>query len=177
MGHVAFQRAKGAEFELAELVEVKGGWATIRVGEETLKVRKGQVALSDDGNPDESVLADLLTDADAEFDDEGPVHRGDVFPEGIRERYIKSQVGGKTVIDCGDDLAEQLRGMSLDEVALRAQQILGQRTAAGWIALYTTDREAEGKNPLNPGMVRMNLGNRIRAALKRQEEEAAPASK
>lgn len=177
MAIVAYQPEKGADWEQAELVAIKGSWVTLKTEDKgEFKVRKGQVALSDDGEPDEEAVEALLNGE--EFDDEGPVHRGDVFPEGIRETYVKGKTeDGATFIDCGDDVAEQLRGMSLEAVAEVASKILGQRSPAGWLALYTTDREEAGKNPLNPGMVRMNLGNRIRAALKRQEEEAQKPTK
>jgi len=172
MSQVAYTPKGTDEFEIATLVQVKGSWVTLRDADgHEFKVRKGQVALDDDANPDESALEALLTDED--LDEDGEVRSGDVFPEGIRERYVKGKTEtGRTFIDCGDELAAQLRDASLEEVALRAEQVLGQRNAAGWIAFYTTDREAEGKSPLNPGMVRMNLGNRIRAAIKRQEQEA-----
>jgi hypothetical protein len=175
MAQVAVKLSADAEFVVAELVEVKGSWATVTVDGETHKVRKSALALNDDANPDESALEDLLTDED-ELSDDAEVKSGDVFPKGIRETYVKGVTEtGRSFIDCGDELATQLRDATLEEVAKRAEQVLGQRTAKGWIALYTTDREAVGKAALNPGMVRMNLGNRIRAAIKKQEEEAAKA--
>lgn len=171
MAQVAYETNEGA-FEVAELIGIKGGWATLRTDSDgEFKVRKGKLALDDDANPDESALEQLLTDED---DDEAYERGGDVFPKGIRERYVKTKVGGKTLIDSDDELAQQLRGKSLQETAALAAQVLGG-TAEGWIAKYTTDREAEGKSALNPGMVRMNIGNRIRAKLKRDAEEAAEA--
>lgn len=170
MSQVAVDIEKDGNFVIAELVEVNKGWATVKIDGEERKVRKGQVAWDDDGEPDEEAVNAMLEET---LDDDGEVRGGDVFPAGIRERYVKGKTEtGRTFIDCGDEIAAQLRDASLEEVATRAAQVLGQRTAAGWIAFYTTDREAEGKSPLNPGMVRMNLGNRIRAAIKRQEEEA-----
>lgn len=171
MAQVAVDFEKDGTFTIAELVTVNGGWVTVKVNDEERKVRKGQVAWDDDGDPDPEAVEALIED---DLDDDEEPRGGDVFPRGIRETYVKGKTeSGRSFIDCGDALAQELRDASLEEVALRAQQVLGQRTAAGWIAFYTTDREAAGKNPLNPGMVRMNLGNRIRAAIKRQEEEAA----
>jgi hypothetical protein len=165
---------------LAELVSTKSGWATINVEIEgvvqTRKVRVKQIALDAEDNAPEEVLEEILTDEDEDLDEDGNVRRGDVFPAGVRETYLKGKTAsGKAFIDCGDEIAEQLRDMSLEQVAHVAEQVLGQLTAAGWLALYTTDREAEGKKALNPGMVRMNLGNRIRAAIKLQEKEAQEA--
>lgn len=172
MSQVAYQPKGTDEWKVAELVQVKRGWATLRTDDDgEFKVRKGQVALDDDANPDESALDQLLEE---ELDEDGEPQGGDVFPSGIRERYVKGRTEtGRTFIDCGDELAAQLRDASLEEVAKRAEQVLGQLSAQGWIDFYTVDREAQGKNPLNRGMVRMNLGNRIRAAIKKQEQEAA----
>lgn len=164
---VAVDLNETGEFALMELVEVKRGWYTVLDDNGIQhKVRTKQVAIDEegDGEPVED-----LTDEDAKAG-------GDVFPEGIRERYAKGKLeGGKAFIDCGDDLARQLRGMSLEDVARMAKEVVKEPrlSAKGWLALYTTDREAEGKAALNPGMVRMNIGNRIRAALKKQAEEAA----
>ena len=92
---------------------------------------------------------------------------GDVFPAGARERYVGGKAdNGKRFLDSGDDLAQQLRGATLIEVAARYAAMNPERSAEGWIAFYTTDRVAYGKKPLNDGMVRMNIGNRIRALLK-----------
>ena len=94
----------------------------------------------------------------------------DVFPEGIRDTYDRGRTeDGTPFIDNGDPIATQLRGWSLEAVAKLAADKCGERNAKGWIAFYTTDRV----KPLNPGMVRMNLGNRIRAAIAKQEKAAA----
>lgn len=173
MAQVAVDLNKDGSFTIAELVEVKGSWVTIKVEGEERKVRKGQVAWDDDAEPDQEAVNALLEDLDEEDED---TRRGDVFPRGIRETYAKGKLeSGKSFIDSGDPLAVELRGSDLMTVAKRAEQVLGERSAQGWIDFYTVDREAEGKKALNPGMVRMNLGNRIRAAIKRIEEEAAAA--
>jgi hypothetical protein len=77
---------------------------------------------------------------------------------------VKS-AGGNSSLDCGDDLAEKLRGMELDEVYALAskklempEKVLRQRYAK-----------------LNVGMQRMNLGNRMRAGSK--AKAAKPARK
>lgn len=108
--------------------------------------------------------------AEETSEEEEPVTSGDVFPAGIRESYQRGQTDeGASFIDSGDELAVKLRGAELTEVAALAAKHCGQRNAKGWLDFYTVDREAEGKTRLNPGMVRMNLGNRIRAALKKTE--------
>lgn len=66
----------------------------------------------------------------------------------------KKTAGGNISVDCGDKLAEKLRGASIDTVYLEASKILGEKEA-DLRSKYTH---------LNLGMQRMNLGNRMRAA-------------
>ena len=181
MSIVAVDLNKDGNFVQAELVSTGKGWATIRVeidGEEQIrKVRTSQIALDDEDDAPDEVLEEMLTDEDDDLEDAAEGKRGDVFPAGIRETYVKGKTpAGKSFIDCGDEVAAQLRDMSLEQVALVASKVLGELTPEGWLAVYTTNREAAGKTKLNPGMVRMNLGNRIRAELKRQAEEAGEYS-
>jgi membrane protein involved in colicin uptake len=63
--------------------------------------------------------------------------------------------GGNVSVDNGDELAAKLRGKDLSEVYKAAAKALGE-TEKDLIAKY---------GHLNVGMQRMNLGNRIRAAL------------
>lgn len=72
--------------------------------------------------------------------------------------YVKDKerktAGGNVSVDSGDKLAQELRGATLDQVYARAAKELNEKEA---------DLRAKYKH-LNPGMQRMNLGNRIRAA-------------
>lgn len=71
--------------------------------------------------------------------------------------YEKStSAGGHTSYDNGDDLAAKLRGKTLDEVYAYAAKTL---------KVDEKTLRAQYKK-LNPGMQRMNLGNRLRKALK-----------
>ena len=76
--------------------------------------------------------------------------------------YIKSvTAAGKPSMRKADDIAAFLATMLPEEVAALATEILGLE-----FPLYVGD--GTGKyDRLNPGQVRMNSGNRIRAALKR----------
>jgi hypothetical protein len=76
--------------------------------------------------------------------------------------YIKSvTAAGKPSMRKADDIAAFLATMLPEEVAALATEILGLD-----FPLYVGD--GTGKyDRLNPGQVRMNSGNRIRAALKR----------
>ena len=143
------------------LENAKRGWleGTNEAGE-TVKIRK-------------SALVEVeLTD-----DDEQPARIGDVFPAGIRDTYARGKTEeGAVYIDSADALAVEMRGWELQDVAKKAAEICGERTAQGWLDLYGVDRELEGKQPLNAGMVRMNLGNRIRGALKKATKVAEAAA-
>ena len=81
-----------------------------------------------------------------------------------RADYQKTVTGkGKNAIrsiDCGDDLAEGLRTLPLDKVYSKASKALG----------VTAKSLKEKYGHLNNGMQRMNLGNRLRAALRREAE-------
>lgn len=65
---------------------------------------------------------------------------------------VKS-AGGNSSLDCGDELAKDLRGMELDDVYKLAAKKLDMPEKV------LRSRYAK----LNPGMQRMNLGNRLRA--------------
>lgn len=150
---------KHDEHGLVEEISDVKGWVSIRTeAGEIQKVRRSslsEVALTDD-------------------DDQDAVTSGDVFPAGIRETYARGKTDeGAAFIDSGDKLAVDLRGSELMDVAKMAAKICGQRTAQGWLDHYGDDRLLEGKQPLNAGMVRMNLGNRIRAALKAKAADAS----
>lgn len=67
----------------------------------------------------------------------------------------KKTAGGHVSVDCDDDTAIKLRGKDLDAVYTLAAKTLKEDEKA---------LRARYKN-LNLGMQRMNLGNRIRAAL------------
>jgi hypothetical protein len=79
-----------------------------------------------------------------------------------RVRYVKTKrPEGTSSADCGDALARTLRDLEPLEVAALADKVLGE--AAGYHA---------GKyGHLNPGQIRMNSGNRIRAFLKTADLE------
>lgn len=62
---------------------------------------------------------------------------------------------GKRAVDIGDDAAKKLRGIPLDEA---------YRIVSKAVEVPQTELKAKYEK-LNPGMQRMNLGNRLRAAL------------
>lgn len=140
---------------------------------EEISDAKGWVTVKDEQGAEHKVRRASLAEVELTDDDGEPKAGGDVFPAGIRDTYERGKTEeGAVFIDCGDNLAEQLRGAELQDVAKLAADKCGQRSAQGWIDLYTTERAEAGKQPLNAGMVRMNLGNRIRAAIKKAEAAA-----
>ena len=70
-----------------------------------------------------------------------------------RDTKVKT-ADGSVSVDSNDKTAKELRGKSLDEVYTIASKLLKEPA---------TQLKAKYKH-LNPGMQRMNLGNRIRAA-------------
>jgi hypothetical protein len=75
--------------------------------------------------------------------------------------------GGNPSIDSGDEVAEKLRGRTLDEVYKIASK-----------ALKVDEKELRARyKGLNLGMQRMNLGNRIRGALAKADAKTEKAKK
>jgi len=69
---------------------------------------------------------------------------------------VKS-AGGNSSLDNGDTLAKKLRGMDVEAVYKEAAKVLGRDEVAALRKRYAK---------LNVGMQRMNMGNRMRAALR-----------
>lgn len=74
---------------------------------------------------------------------------------------------GRRLVDCGDDVATQLRGLDLDGVYRAVAKAIG-----------TPEKELRAKySHLNPGMQRMNLGNRLRGAANGKDESPKAKAK
>ena len=82
------------------------------------------------------------------------VHAGSVVPDSYKLLYGKDQ-------NCGDDIAELLKDEDVYGVAKENGIDAHEKWGEG--------RVDKGKTPLNPGMVRMNLGNVLRGRVKRGE--------
>lgn len=83
---------------------------------------------------------------------------GKTVPADLSRYSVNKEVktaGGHASVDIGDALATRLRGMALDAV---------YKEAAKTLKVSETDLRAKYLH-LNPGMQRMNLGNRMRAEL------------
>lgn len=117
------------------------GWLTISNGEEERKVRAKDVVPyepkhSDEDEPQPRGMAKTLNR-----------YRDNYEP------HLTPQ--GKKSLSNGDWLAQQLAGLTPDEVVVVAASVLDQPGL--------TERYAH----LNPGQQRMNAGNRLRAAIKK----------
>lgn len=116
------------------------GWLTLQLSDgSTVKVRKSQVRVIEGGISNRRI-------GDRRHDCSAYVRR-------VGGKLLKS-AGGHSTMDNGDALAKQLRGADLEEVYKQASKLLGESV---------TELKARYAK-LNPGMQRMNLGNRMRAA-------------
>lgn len=102
---------------------------------------------------------EVAGDEDGEGKDEHPMAKALRL---ARQHYAKTtRPDGSKSADCGDAIATELRDYEPLEVAALADRVL--KVAPG---------THEGKySHLNPGQIRMNSGNRIRAEWKRANEE------
>lgn len=107
--------------------------------------------------PQVEVAAEVA--AEPKSDGLAPLVRRSIVPEGYRERCVVDKenktASGNVSVHCGDELAVFLRGKSLEQVFEIAARAFG--TGNGLKAKYAH---------LNVGQQRMNVGNRIRAAIK-----------
>jgi hypothetical protein len=111
--------------------------------------------------------------------EEGEVERSAVFK---LDHYVKhndeSTEGGFKPLDINDDVAGMLRGLGVEEQFEEAARVVRQYRDDKWKGTKT-EIEQEFRNryeKLNPGQIRMNLGNIIRGCARRAEkaeEEAA----
>lgn len=166
MGNSAIIRATGKQ---VTIVGVNGGWTTIMDAGVESKVRNSALGPAEI----ETLYSNPTPDADnfeVERDESDDPDHNDVemiadVPEGKIRRVKEAQYNtrdmrklksakGHTSYDCGDSLARLLEGKSIEEVYSIAADRLG---------VSQTDLTIRYEH-LNPGMQRMNLGNRIRAA-------------
>lgn len=93
-----------------------------------------------------------------EDDNEKPTMAGQL--KRYREGYVPTTAySGRKSLNNGDDLATEMAGLTPVQVCSAAERICG---------LETGELVAKYEN-LNPGQQRMNAGNRIRAAVKRED--------
>lgn len=159
--------------QIVEIVVVRGGWTTIRTGGVESKVRNG--ALTNHGSSDEEIeeIPDQL-----EIEEAAEPAQTSVEPKlvNINERkngkvdalylniYKRTKImtdkGVKIAVDCGDKVAEELRGLPLTAVYIEVSHILD-----------VTVKELHAKyGHLNNGLQRMALGNLARKVIRDKEK-------
>lgn len=83
--------------------------------------------------------------------------------------YEQVKLDNRKIIDNGDEVAKRLREVEPEDIYTVVASVMGEEVAADWAAKY---------KHLNPGMQRMNVGNRLRGHFNRltKEVEAKAAS-
>lgn len=137
-------------------------------------VREGQThAFIKDGNRKFRVKTELLLPIPegTHFTTRNQIGSTTVIPKEIRANYtqhkVKTGSGKSYAIDNNDDLATELRGMELEEVYKLTVKRLAEEGEK-----VTVAELKEKYDKLNPGMQRMNLGNRIRGAATKAQTQA-----
>lgn len=159
---------------VVDVVETNGGWTTILDGMKQTKVRNGELSAVPKENSAKDTApktGPALTRSDrqaaraaAKKDEKGAKDAsGDADTRPIKAdltKYVRTAgiktPSGRASIDSNDHVAVKLRGMDLGEVYKLAASLMPPNTVASLRDQY---------GHLNPGMQRMNLGNRIRGAL------------
>lgn len=104
----------------------------------------------------EDSIEEDLSDVEAELAEDEAEAGNEIVKRHYQLEYI-ARSGNR---DCDDELAQHLRGVDLDQVYSMAEDIL---------EINEEDLRAKYGH-LNQGLQRMNLGNRIRAAVKKRGE-------
>lgn len=156
---------------VVDVVETNGGWTTILDGMKQVKVRNGELSAVPKENSAKDTApktgpaltrsdrqaaraAAKKDEKDASGDADTRLIKADLTKY-VRTAGIKTP-SGRASIDSNDSVAVKLRGMDLGEVYKLAASLIPPNTVASLRDQYSH---------LNPGMQRMNLGNRIRGAL------------
>ena len=143
--------------ETGVVISIASGWATVK--------------LDIDGTTAKARIGNLI--ASAAREEKAPVVRvtreklpldqrknGQVSAKYL-SRYHRHNLGdGVMVVDNGDRVATELRGLELGEVYVCVAETTGA----------TLNDLSQRYAGLNPGQQRMNLGNRLRGFYKRQEK-------
>lgn len=161
--------------QIVEIVVVRGGWTTIRANGVESKVRNGQ--LTNHGSSDEEfeeqpeieeVIEPIQIAVEAKPVDINERKNGKVdaiYLNLYKRTKIMTEKGVKIAVDCGDKVAEELRGLPLAVVYIEVSHILD-----------VTVKELHARyGHLNNGLQRMALGNLARKVV-RTKEKAKKAS-
>lgn len=104
----------------------------------------------------------------------------------VMENYIVglgTTASGRSTVDIGDEIADSLRGLTVEEVIEKTAKVLDAMDDKFLAPKFRRNRDAFTgdteefltakyvERDLNPGMIRMNCGNLIRNAHKRKSGE------
>ncbi len=165
----------------ATFVKSAKGWHAFTDNDsgDTLKVRAKDVKATSAANPDGSPSTDGQR-VFRTFDPEtGDIARQAVFKMDHFTRHTDSSTeGGFRPLDVADATADALRGLGIEEQFEEAARIVRSYRDDKWEGTKTEiEQEMRDRySKLNPGQIRMNLGNVIRGCVnraERAEEEAA----
>lgn len=153
----------GSTFE-GTFVSTKSGWTVVATKDGEKKVRSSAVqAKLTKAEVKKLESAARKAEKAKAAPKDGPDTR--LVPANM-ERYVlhdEKTASGRRRIDIDDDTAAKLRELDLEGTYKYAASVLGENVKS----------LKEGYQHLNPGMQRMNLGNRIRKAFKLAAEVAA----
>ena len=130
------------------------GWATVTFVDGTTKKMRGLELDNAKMNMNNQSEAGLLVEGNDVVVDASTTGRKIVDRRVDLSHYERIKVEGRRVLDCADSVAKYLRTMNLEQVYAHAAQQLN----------VSEDELRQKYGHLNPGMQRMNLGNRIRSA-------------
>lgn len=196
MTHADYQASPTTAIVIVTVLARKGGWTTIQLPDGTTKaVRNSQLHNDRRANTDRRDVEDTpvapkkaakasrdeededYEDEEEEFEDEDDEveeeveHEDEGGEEGDGLRHVKKatydpadyikakSVNGNSTMHCGDLVAVIMLPLTLDQCYQYTAQTIG-----------VPEQELRNKyRHLNPGMQRMNLGNKIRAFNKAKE--------
>jgi hypothetical protein len=168
--------------QTVSVVDAKGGWTTIIENGSQKKVRNGQLSQAPKAatkteatsaapapEPTQTQESDMAKSNGKTKAKKAPkVKAAKANSNGAHKlvpadltRYKKGEgktAAGRPTLDIGDKTATKLRGMSLDETYKVVSKATGESES---------ELRARYKK-LNPGMQRMNLGNKLRAVVNAQ---------
>lgn len=156
---------KAAEKAKADKAKAKAKAAADKV-KEAEKAAKAKEKAADDKAKADVKAAKAKERAAAKAEREANGGHDRLVPANLSQYHVdkeKKTAGGHASVDSNDTLAQKLRGKSIDEVYREAALVL-KEDATALRAKYAH---------LNVGMQRMNLGNRMRAAVMKVEKPAA----
>lgn len=138
------------EGEEVTVVAVKGRWVKL---DDNTNISRAQAAEW------RQAYLDNQGEEEGDEEEEGEGKMSETLRK-YRQGYEKAvSYSGNQSLDNGDEVAELMRGMSPQEACALADKVFKQPEFTHW----------EKYQHLNPGSRRMNAGNRIRAAYRREE--------